>query len=129
METNPENLSDITKIEAPQFQSRIPAYLLEGKSESEQFILNEVSKMGHFCEWIAPIIISSNQEARKTNGRVKRLEANVGDLDIHAEVEKGRDFRKMFKSWWMLVGGLFALIAALAGVVQVAAFLVEKWPK
>lgn len=85
--------------------------------------------MGHFCEWITPIIISSNQEARKTNGRVKRLEANVGDLDIHAEIEASKDFRKMFKSWWVFTGGIFVFVGVLAGIAQVAAFLVEKWPK
>jgi hypothetical protein len=123
-DTRPEDHSDIAPIELPinGFQSRIPPHLLEGKSESEQYILNEVSKMGHFIEWAAPLMVDSNQQQRKTNGSVKILKANVGDLDLKKEIARFRKFQDMFKSWWALIGGLVILVGGIASVAQLVQF-------
>jgi hypothetical protein len=112
---HPEEHSDIAPIELPEggFQSRIPPHLLEGKPESEQYILNEVSKMGHFIEWAAPILLSSNLEARKTNGKVKTLWA----------------LKELLTGYKGLVVALFAIIGAVSGVVAIVQFVMERWPK
>lgn len=102
-----ENKSDIPPVIIPVngFTSRIPQYLLEGKSESEQFVLNEVSKMGHFMEWVAPIIVDSNLNARKTNGKVAVL----------------WNYKETFTGW----KGALAGLAGLAGFIT---SVVEIWP-
>lgn len=97
----------VTTLPTDGFQSRIPPYLLEGKSESEQFMLNEMSKMGHFIEWAAPLMINSNLEQRKTNGKVKALWA----------------YKEILMSWKGAIAGLFALIAAISGLVEVWSFI------
>lgn len=111
-EGKPEESSDIPVLELPKdgFQSRIPPSLLAGKPDEEQFILNEVSKMAAFAEWAAPILVSSNLEARKTNGRVKRLEG----------------WKNMFSSWWVLVCGIFAVIGGISSIVAILQYLASK---
>jgi hypothetical protein len=110
--TKPEESSDIPVLELPKegFKSRIPPSLLAGKPEEEQFILNEVSKMAAFAEWAAPILVSSNLEARKTNGRVKRLEG----------------WKNMFSSWWALGGVILSILGGLATIFSILQFFSPK---
>lgn len=110
----PEDHSDIEPISLPPngFQSRIPAYLLEGKSDSEQYVLNEVSKMGHFIEWSAPILLSSNVEARRTNGRVKTLWA----------------LKELFTGVRGIIIGTLGFIGSLAGVFELIKLVKELLP-
>ena len=111
--SHPEDQSEIKAAEVPPqgFQSQIPEYLLAGKSESEAYILKEVSKMSQYIEWSAPIIVDSNLSIRKTNGRVKGLEG----------------WRlKMTTGWGMLVTVgtcLLALIGGIEGIVTLMNFL------
>lgn len=115
VENHPENSSDIAPLTLPEngFQSRIPSYLLEGKTEAEQYILNEVSKMGHYIEWSSKVLMSSNLEARRTNGKVKTLWA----------------LKNLFAGYKGLVIGIFAAIAAVTGVLEIAQFIIAHWPK
>lgn len=108
-EDKPEDSSDIAKVELPinGFSSDIPPYLLEGKSEAEQFILTEVSKMGHFIKWAAPVLVDNNLQARRSNGRLKTLEA----------------FKAMFTSWWGFAGAVLSVIGGIAGVIAVIEFI------
>lgn len=103
-DTKPEDQSDLPSLALPAngFQSRIPPYLLDNKTEDEIFLLTEVSKMSAFIEWAAPILISSNHEARKTNGRLKMLEA----------------WRSMFVSWYGFAGAILSVIGGIAGLIM-----------
>lgn len=100
-----EDQSDIPPVMVPAngFSSRIPPYLLEGRTESEQFVLNEVSKMGAFIEWAAPILVSSNLQARKTNGRVSILWS----------------IKEMALGWKGLLGTVAGLAAFIASVFEI----------
>lgn len=100
----PEEDSDISPVAIPQggFQSRLPAYLLDGKSESEKYLLTEMSRNSHFIEWAGPILVSSNYESRKTNGRLKRVEA----------------WKAMIMNWKVLLVALGGLITFVASVIQ-----------
>lgn len=99
----PEDQSEIEAIALPinGFQSRIPPYLLEGKTESEQYILMEVSKFSEFSTWAAKILVDSNLQARKTNGRVRNLEA----------------WRGLFTSWYGFAGAVLSVIGGIAGLI------------
>lgn len=111
--SHPEEESEIPHAKLPLegFSSQIPDYLLIGKSESEVYILKEVSKMSQYIEWSAPIIVDSNLSIRKTNGRVKGLEG----------------WRlKMTTGWGMLVTVgtcILALIGGIEGLVTLMNFL------
>lgn len=108
----PEDKSDIAVLALPNggFQSRIPAHLLKDKSEEEQYIFGEVSKMASFIEWSAPIIVATHEQSRRTNGRLKGLEA----------------WKAMFTSWWGLFGAILSIIGGLAGLVAVLQFFIAK---
>lgn len=109
----PEDESSIPPVTLPEggFQSRIPPYLLEGKSEAEQFILNEASKMSGFVEWAAPILVDMSMQTRRTNGRVSRLET----------------YRDILKSWWALSGAILAIIGGVAAAVEVVEFVLAHF--
>ena len=101
--SHPEDQSEIKAAELPAqgFSSQIPDYLLAGKSESESYILKEVSKMSQYIEWSAPIILDSNLSIRKTNGRVKGLEG----------------WRlKMTTGWGMIVTAITCILALIGGI-------------
>lgn len=105
----PQDQSDIPPIELPPggFVSRIPPHLLVDRPETEQFVLSEASKMAHFIEWAAPVIMATHGEVRKTNGSVKGLLA----------------FKAMFYSVWGFCGALLSVIGGLAGLFAVIQFI------
>ncbi len=108
----PEDDSEIPAITLPPggFTSRIPPHLLAGKTESEQYMLNAVSRMDHFVEWAAPLLVDSNRQSRRTNGRVTNL-------------EKVRDSWKSKKGMVvMLVGGVCALVGFFEGLATIISF-------
>ncbi len=113
---HPEELSEIKPVELPvggAFVSSIPDYLLKGKTESEIYILKEISKMSQYIEWSAPILVESNLNIRKTNGRVKSLEG----------------WRlKLTTGWGMVataVGFILALIGGIEGIMTVMTYLTK----
>jgi hypothetical protein len=114
--SHPEDQSEIKAAEFPAggLSSKIPEYLLEGKSEAEIYILKEVSKMSQFIEWSAPLILDNNLQARKTNGRVKGLEG----------------WRlKLTTGWGMVltaITAILALIGGIEGLITLATFVNGK---
>jgi hypothetical protein len=110
---HPEDKSEMAIAEIPPqgFQSTIPEYLLKDKTEAEAYILTEVSKMSQFIEWAAPIILESNLNIRKTNGRVRGLEG----------------WRmKVTTGWGMVattIAAILALIGGIEGIITLIAFL------
>ncbi len=108
-DAHPEDASDIPVLELPPggFVSRIPEHLLVGKSDSEKWILLEASKMSHFAEWAGKALVATHSEVRKTNGKVRSLEA----------------FKAMFYSVWGFAGAVLAIIGGLAGLVAILQFL------
>lgn len=101
---HPEDKSEMAIAEIPPqgFQSTIPEYLLKDKTEAEAYILTEVSKMSQFIEWAAPVILESNLNIRKTNGRVKGLEG----------------WKLKLTTGWGMVATAFAFILALIGGIE-----------
>lgn len=99
----PEDDSEIPVVAVPPggFSSKIPSYLLEGKSEAEQYILIEVSKFSEFSNWTAKALVDTNMQVRRTNGRVKAL-----------EIWKG-----FFTSWYGFAGAILSIIGGLAGLI------------
>lgn len=100
-----EDHSDIPEMTLPTggFTSKIPSYLLEGKSESEQFILNELSKMGSFIEFAGPMMAATHSQVRRTNGKVAIL----------------WNIKEMALGWKGLLGTVAGLAAFIASVFEI----------
>ena len=113
-ESHPENRSDIPSLTLPPdgFASRIPAYLLEGKSEAEQYILTEVSKNAAFAEWSAKALIEITERLRHTNGKVSIMWA----------------LKSTLTGYRGLLIGLLGLVGSLAGFVEVWNFAASHLP-
>jgi hypothetical protein len=107
---HPEDQSEIKAAELPKsgFASSIPEYLLEGKSEAEIYVLKEVSKMSQFIEWSAPLLLDNNLQARRTNGRVKKLEGWQ---------------LKLTTGWGMVVTSVAFILAVIGGVEGIITLL------
>jgi hypothetical protein len=105
----PEDHSTIPVLAIPPegFQSRIPPYLIEGKDESEVFLLNEMSKNGQVNEWVVKALLELNVQVRRTNGNVRVLNDDYADR------------RRAGKSWRRIVekvsiyAGIFAALAEI----------------
>jgi len=104
-----ENKSDIPAVELPLdgFQSRLPAYLLEGKTEAEKFLLTEMSKTTHFIEWAAPILVNSNLQSRRTNGKVAVLWG----------------YKEVLASWKGVIATIAGLAAFVASITEIYPWL------
>lgn len=100
-----EDHSDIPPVSLPPngFVSKIPAYLLEGKSESEQFVLNELSKMSSFVEFAGPLMVSTLNQCRRTNGKVAIM----------------WNIKEMALGWKGLLGTIAGLAAFIASVFEI----------
>lgn len=113
-DNHPENDSDIPSITLPigGFVSKIPAYILKGKDEDEAYLLHEISKTSVALEFLGPVIISINEQCRKTNGRTKRNEYDIAKL---------KEDKRFLKRGWHTV----VIVASTVGSVIV--FLAEVY--
>jgi hypothetical protein len=105
--------STYPKIELPVINSDIPPHLLTGVTEESKYILEQISVLGQYLKWSAPVLVAINDQTRKTNGRVIALES----------------WRTMFKSWWGLTLAAFAVIGGVASIIEVWQYLIANWPK
>lgn len=110
-ETTPE--STYPELKEPTFVSDIPPHLLASSTESERYILEQLSVMKQFIPWSVDAQMSTHAAVRRTNGRVISLES----------------WRSMFKSWWGLTLAAFAIIGGVASIIQVWDWVLAHWPK
>lgn len=116
MKYGPEYDSDIPEVKIPDngFKSDLPDFLLEGCSPKDKYMFEILGEVKHYMNWSAPIIVDSNLQVRKTNGRVNKLEDQIS-------------------SWVNFKQGLFKLlknkyvIIFLAFVIFVALFPLVNW--
>jgi len=102
-----EEESAYPEVKLPDFKSDIPAPLLANAPEETRYILEQLSVLSQYVKWSAPVMVETNLQVRRTNGRLARVEA----------------WKSMFTSWWGLALGLFAIVGAAAGTVEVIAYL------
>lgn len=105
--THTEDESTYPEIELPTFKSDIPAPLLAGSTEEARYILENLSMLTQYVKWSAPVLIAINEQTRKTNGRVIRLES----------------WRAMFSNWWVLILGAATIGGGIAGLVEAWSWL------
>jgi hypothetical protein len=87
----PEDSNDIKQesnypeLERPNFTPNIPAYLMEGASEQDKYIIQQLSILNQFADWSVNAHLATNKEVRHTNGRVTKMEDRVDNLGEKAQ--------------------------------------------
>lgn len=105
--------STFPKLERPQFESQIPAHLLNDASPSDRFIMEKLSKLIQYAEWSTNAHITHDACIRKTNGRLISVEDEVDDI------KTGR--RILFKGWKYVV----AFVGVLGGILSSIVHLIQ----
>lgn len=79
-DSSPENDSTYPLLVKPEFVSQIPAPLLERASESDRYIMSQLSILSQCTKWSMDVLADVNHQTRRTNGRVTRAEADIASL-------------------------------------------------
>ena len=117
MSSNPSSSeSPYPPLEKPKFESRIPDYLLDKASPADKYMLEQMSIMSQFIEWSADAHINTNQQVRKTNGRLIQAE---GTLE---HIKQGKKF--FFQGWKMIVATCGVLSGFLALIIHALKYIV-----
>ena len=95
---NIEKDSDYPELAIPVFEAKIPDHLLKDVPEDMKYIIQQSSLQSQSLEWLCRAMQDTNQQVRKTNGRLK-------------VVEEWKE--KVSSSWTLLVGILFVAGSAL----------------
>lgn len=103
--------SSYPPLERPVFTSQIPPYLLEKASESDRYILAQLSILTQFIPWSVEAHLETNSLVRKTNGRLLRAEGDITDIQ-EARAAQRSGWKAILKSWSLVVG-VIGFIASL----------------
>ena len=66
--------STYPQLELPEFESTIPSHLLTGVSRENQFVMEHINIQTQYIKWLCQAAVDTNQQVRKTNGRLKKVE-------------------------------------------------------
>lgn len=68
-------------LEPPaEFKSQIPEHLLEGSSQTDRYIMEQMSIMRQYNDWSVKALLSQDKNVRLTNGRLRRAEEDIKHL-------------------------------------------------
>lgn len=93
--------SDYPPIKLEEFKSQIPPHLTQNATELEQYTLNTLSVISQDIHFLKKAMVDTNAQVRKTNGRLKAVEA----------------WKEKFSSAGAVFIGLTTFVGALAGLV------------
>lgn len=121
---NSEDDSDIPEVKMPEngFQSDLPVSLLKDCTPKDRYLYEKLGEMEHFIKWSAPIMVNTNLQVRKTNGRVNKAEENIIQLqEDSAKVKKTFHLtRKIFLNKYTITISaicLFVMLFPLYGFI------------
>jgi len=114
---NIEDESTYPELTKPEFKSDIPATLLKDSSDTERYILDQLSIMRQFTDWSVNAQLLTHQSVRRTNGRVIRLETWQNKV------------KTIYTSWWGLILAVATIGGGIAGVVEAWHYIVEQLNK
>ncbi len=96
-------------LEPPgEFKSQIPEHLLKGASETDRYIMAQMSIMRQYSDWSVKALLSQSKDIRLTNGKVRRAGQDIEDLKAD---------RKNVKIGWKVISGIVGGIAAVVTFV------------
>jgi hypothetical protein len=116
--SDPSDIPDSTypTLEKPDFKSQIPEHLTKDASDAEKYIMAQLSILTQFADWDVKAHMGTNEQVRKTNGRLLRAEANITVL---------REDKKFWKRGWGfivtvvgVVGGLISFLILVIGALK-----------
>jgi hypothetical protein len=90
--------STYPQLELPEFESTIPSHLLHGVSRENQFVMENINIQTQYIKWLCEAAIDTNQQVRKTNGRLKKVET----------------WKDKISSMWVTVAALFTFLSTAA---------------
>lgn len=102
-------------LEPPgEFKSQIPEHLLGQMSDTDRYMLEQMSILRQHNDWSTKAHLSIDRSVRLTNGRLRRAESDIADLkgDKHS-VKVG------WKVIAAIVGGIVTLAGLIIGALQV----------
>ena len=73
-EDNLNNTSNYPELKMPEYESSIPEHLLEGVSKDTKFIMENLNIQTQYIKWLCEAAINTNEQVRKTNGRLTKVE-------------------------------------------------------
>ena len=115
----------IDELNVPTFDPIIPHHLLDGKDESQKWIMERLSVIMQQNKWQSGAIHDVHNYARYVNGKVAELEKfRLTELQKQATDDK----TKKFKKWLLIIGALIVYPIYLqsidgAGVEGILRFL------
>lgn len=104
-------------LERPTFSPDIPPHLLEAVSESEKWILEQLSVTKQFIAWSVEAQLSTHSAVRRTNGRLIRVE------NWKTKV------MNISKSWWGIAIGLITVAGGIYSFLQIADWVRAHLPQ
>jgi hypothetical protein len=114
-------------LDIPDFKPDLPEYILKDLAASERYTLENISVVRQYMGWQNTILKETCDLARKTNGRVTKLE-NESQLtkeeisEIRGEQRLLKPIMKGFSFAQTKVGGLVTV-----GAIFILAFLVYPY--
>ncbi len=93
------------------FQSQIPEHLLAGASKTDRFLMEQISIMRQYTDWSVKAALSQDRQSRLTNGRLRRAEADIKQLQAD---------RASLKVGWKVIAkivGVVVVILTLAATI------------
>lgn len=77
--------SSYKALEKPEFTPTIPSYLIEGMTEQDRFIVEQMSVMSQYVKWSVDTQMLVHDQVRATNGRLLTVEDQIkearGEID------------------------------------------------
>lgn len=111
--TTPE--STYPPLERPTFTSQIPPYLLEKASDSDKYILAQLSTLSQFIPWAVTAALEGNALVRKTNGRLIKAEADIVVIqEDRVAVRSG--WKAIFKAGAIIGGAISFVVTLIEGL-------------
>ena len=72
-----ESKSSYPALEKPDFKPNVPGFLLEGASEQDRYIIEQLSLVNQYAQWSVTTELSTHEQVLKTNGRLIRAEKDI----------------------------------------------------
>lgn len=96
-----------------EFKSQIPDHLLMGASDTDRYIMAQISILRQYNDWKVNALVETHSYVRKTNGRLIRAEEDIKDLKAD---------RKSVKVGWKvitaIVGGVITVVTLAVSIYQ-----------
>ena len=108
-------------LERPVLTSQIPPYLLEKASDSDKYILQQLSVLTQFIPWSVEAHLNTNAAVRRTNGRLIQAENNISSIQGSRE-EARTGWKYVITVGSIIGGGIAFLVTVIEGLYYLGLF-------